>query len=147
MHPEQQTEVAAIKARRHFLATCGKFAVVTPPAITVLLAATERYYAAFGSGGPGGQGGGGSLQIAQAIGNGLTRHPDESANKPASAPDFYRAFTDPATKDQKLPGEKIVDPAQPGHAVLPQSPQAGHFRTMRRSADSTSPGRSSATRT
>lgn len=58
MHIEQETEDAAIKARRHFLATCGKFAVVTPPAITVLLAATERSYAAFGSGGPGGEGGG-----------------------------------------------------------------------------------------
>lgn len=38
------------QARRNFLATCGKFAVVTPPAVTLLLSATNRAYANFGSG-------------------------------------------------------------------------------------------------
>lgn len=49
----------SLQARRKFLATCGKFAVVTPPAVTLLLSATNRAYANFGSGmGPGGEGGG-----------------------------------------------------------------------------------------
>jgi hypothetical protein len=53
-----KTESDVVKARRDFLATCGKFAVVTPPAITLLLATTGRSYAQFGSGtGPGGEGG------------------------------------------------------------------------------------------
>ncbi len=48
-HPEQ----AALKARRQFLATCGKLAVVTPPAITLLLAHAETSYAVALSGNAG----------------------------------------------------------------------------------------------
>ena len=39
-----------ITARRRFLASCGKFAVVTPPAIALMLSATEHNYAAALSG-------------------------------------------------------------------------------------------------
>jgi hypothetical protein len=39
-----------IEARRRFLATCGKFAVITPPAMTVLLSSTAQNYAVAGSG-------------------------------------------------------------------------------------------------
>jgi len=37
--------------RRKFLATCGKFAVVTPPAITLLLSTSLHSSAIAGSGG------------------------------------------------------------------------------------------------
>ena len=43
--------------RRKFLAQCGKFAVLTPPAITMLLSMTEQSFAHASSGG-GGYGGG-----------------------------------------------------------------------------------------
>lgn len=36
---------AALEARRRFLATCGKLAIATPPAITLLLARSEVSYA------------------------------------------------------------------------------------------------------
>jgi hypothetical protein len=39
-----------LEARRRFLATCGKFAVITPPAVTVLLSSTAQNYAVAGSG-------------------------------------------------------------------------------------------------
>lgn len=39
-----------VEARRNFLASCGKFAVVTPPAVTLMLAAAERNYAVAASG-------------------------------------------------------------------------------------------------
>ena len=45
------------RARRLFLARCGKFAVATPPAISLLLAASRRNYAVASSGGGGGSGG------------------------------------------------------------------------------------------
>jgi len=45
---QKQTEMVA--ARRHFLATCGKFAAATPPAIAMMLSAAERSFAAAGSG-------------------------------------------------------------------------------------------------
>jgi hypothetical protein len=38
-------------ARRRFLASCGKFAVVTPTAVTLLLAASEQNFATAASGG------------------------------------------------------------------------------------------------
>jgi len=46
------------RARRQFLARCGKFAVATPPAISLLLAASRSNYAVASSGGGGGGGGG-----------------------------------------------------------------------------------------
>jgi len=44
--------------RRKFLAACGKFAVVTPPALTLLLSTSLNSEAIAGSGG--GSGGGGN---------------------------------------------------------------------------------------
>jgi hypothetical protein len=44
------TESEKIEARRRFLATCGKFAVITPPAMTVLLSSTAQNYAVARSG-------------------------------------------------------------------------------------------------
>ncbi len=38
-------------ARRRFLVNCGKFAVVTPPVVSLMLSASERSYATVGSGG------------------------------------------------------------------------------------------------
>jgi hypothetical protein len=36
---------ASSKSRRDFIAQCGRFAVVTPPAITVMLSTAGRNYA------------------------------------------------------------------------------------------------------
>jgi hypothetical protein len=36
-NPKHEAEMASAADRRKFLATCGRFAVVTPPAITLLL--------------------------------------------------------------------------------------------------------------
>lgn len=44
------------EARRRFLAQCGRFAAATPPAVALLLAASERKYAVAQSGGRGPQG-------------------------------------------------------------------------------------------
>jgi hypothetical protein len=41
------------EARRRFLAQCGKFAVVTPPTVGLLLAAAKQNYAVASSGGRG----------------------------------------------------------------------------------------------
>ncbi len=43
-----------VEARRRFLASCGKFALITPPVMTVLLSSTAQNYAVAGSGGAGG---------------------------------------------------------------------------------------------
>lgn len=48
------------EARRRFLAQCGKFAVVTPPTVGLLLAASKRNYAVASSGGHGWSGGNGN---------------------------------------------------------------------------------------
>ena len=45
----QSDEAMKLKARRRFLATCGKAAAVAPPTITLMLAA-ERNYAVAASG-------------------------------------------------------------------------------------------------
>jgi hypothetical protein len=52
-NPENDAEVAAAADRRKFLASCGKFAVITPPAITLLLSTTLTSTAVMASGGPG----------------------------------------------------------------------------------------------
>ena len=39
-----------VEARRLFLARCGKFALVTPPAMALLLSSTKQNYAVAGSG-------------------------------------------------------------------------------------------------
>lgn len=77
--PERQD--ATSEARRKFLGTCGKFAIVTPPAVTLLLSATERSYAQFTSGGPGGEGG---RQGNNGFGNGGDDGvPGNSGNNPS----------------------------------------------------------------
>jgi hypothetical protein len=38
-------------ARRRFLATCGKYAVVTPPTVALMLSVTARKYGVAASGG------------------------------------------------------------------------------------------------
>ncbi|MGE0094440.1 MAG: hypothetical protein AB7M05_09365 [Alphaproteobacteria bacterium] len=50
------SEEAAVVARRRFLANCGKFAIVTPPVVSLMLSASHRSYANVGSGGGGGHG-------------------------------------------------------------------------------------------
>lgn len=55
----QTTDDEVKQARRRFLASCGKFAVATPPAISLLLAASRTNYAVASSGtGSNGSGGG-----------------------------------------------------------------------------------------
>jgi hypothetical protein len=56
----QENNSSSLEARRRFLATCGKFAAVTPPTITLMLAAAERSYVAAQSGGGGGGNGNGN---------------------------------------------------------------------------------------
>lgn len=67
------------QARRQFLAKCGKFAVVTPPVVTLMLTAAHNNYAAAVSGVPrrGPQGNNG-------FGNGGSDGvPGRSANNPS----------------------------------------------------------------
>ena len=47
---DQAGEARMREARRRFLANCGKFAVVTPPVISLMLSASERSYARVSSG-------------------------------------------------------------------------------------------------
>jgi hypothetical protein len=47
---DSRNEDEMVDARRRFLATCGKFAVITPPAMTVLLSSTAQNYAVAASG-------------------------------------------------------------------------------------------------
>src|SRR5436305_1341574 len=53
MEVTSRPESDADKDRRRFLATCGKFAVVTPPAITMLLSTSLHSSAVAQSGGGG----------------------------------------------------------------------------------------------
>jgi hypothetical protein len=57
--PELETDAPLDDDRRKFLAACGKFAVVTPPALTVLLSTSLNSKAIARSGGN--TGGGGDL--------------------------------------------------------------------------------------
>lgn len=50
---DKASETESLSARRRFLAACGKFAVITPPAITVLLSSTAQNYAVAASGNAG----------------------------------------------------------------------------------------------
>jgi len=47
LNRDQETRA---EARRNFLKTCGKFAVITPPAVTLMLSAASHNYAAAQSG-------------------------------------------------------------------------------------------------
>jgi hypothetical protein len=55
-NPENEAEVASAADRRKFLAACGKFAVVTPPAVTLLLSTSLNSTAIAHSGGKGNNG-------------------------------------------------------------------------------------------
>jgi len=57
VQPKKETELE--EDRRKFLASCGKFAVVTPPALTILLSTSLNTEAIARSGGGMGQAGGG----------------------------------------------------------------------------------------
>jgi hypothetical protein len=50
-NPENNAEVSAAAERRKFLASCGRFAVITPPAITLLLSTSLTSTAVMASGG------------------------------------------------------------------------------------------------
>jgi hypothetical protein len=52
-NPMNEAEAASAADRRKFLAACGKFAVVTPPAITMLLSTSLNSTAIAHSGGRG----------------------------------------------------------------------------------------------
>ena len=54
MPSEPRTPDSLVEARRRFLASCGKFAVVTPPLVTLMLTEAQRNYAVAHSGGGGG---------------------------------------------------------------------------------------------
>src|SRR5690606_22088420 len=58
MDSNKEAPDAALEARRRFLATCGKFAIATPPAVSLILSQTRSSYATASSGGGGGGGGG-----------------------------------------------------------------------------------------
>lgn len=48
-------EIDTVTARRQFLKKCGKFAIVTPPAVALMLSAQDSSYAAAASGLGGGR--------------------------------------------------------------------------------------------
>lgn len=48
--PPNETEDTPFAARRRFLKNCGKYAVATPPAVTLLLSAAGPNYAVAASG-------------------------------------------------------------------------------------------------
>jgi hypothetical protein len=50
MTEERTTEDRMNEARRKFLSSCGRFAVATPPAVVLLMAASQQDYATAGSG-------------------------------------------------------------------------------------------------
>ena len=63
MQPQENLPIrdTAIEDRRKFLATCGKFAIVTPPALTLLLSTSLNSAAiAASSGNNNGNNGGGN---------------------------------------------------------------------------------------
>jgi hypothetical protein len=65
MRKEQGGLDPLTEARRRFLASCGKFAVATPPVVTLMLAEASRNYAVAVSGG-----GNGNRQGNNGFGNG-----------------------------------------------------------------------------
>jgi len=84
---DKNKESDMLEARRRFLVKCGKFAVITPPAMTVLLASTAQNYAVASSGGgsthlPGSAGG--NNGFGNGGGDGL-RHVRHLAGDPAPA--------------------------------------------------------------
>jgi hypothetical protein len=79
---DKLTESAEVEARRRFLAKCGKFALITPPAMTVLLSSTAQNYAVAASGG--GVSFGAPVHGNNGFGNGGNDGvPGNSANNPS----------------------------------------------------------------
>ena len=80
IHRESDT----LEARRRFLAKCGKFAVITPPAMTLLLSSTAQNYAVAASGNGSvslsGGNGGGNNGFGNGGGDGV---PGNSGNNPS----------------------------------------------------------------
>jgi len=62
------------EARRSFLARCGKYAVVTPPTVGLLLSAAKQNYAVASSGGSGNHGHGDYGHGDHGDGHGNGRH-------------------------------------------------------------------------
>jgi hypothetical protein len=54
--PPPENDIAATADRRKFLAACGKFAVITPPTLTLLLSTSLNSTAIAQSGGKGNNG-------------------------------------------------------------------------------------------
>jgi hypothetical protein len=78
---DKHKEPEMLDARRRFLAACGKFAVITPPAMTVLLTSTAQNYAVAASGGRGVRlPGGGNNGFGNGGGDGV---PGNSGNNPS----------------------------------------------------------------
>jgi hypothetical protein len=79
---DKRNDPDMLNARRRFLASCGKFAVVTPPAMTMLLASTAQNYAVAGSGGGGTRlpSGGGNNGFGNGGGDGV---PGRSGSNPS----------------------------------------------------------------
>jgi hypothetical protein len=61
---QQGEHESMAQARRRFLASCGRFAALTPPAVTLLLSAADATYAVAASG----RGGGSSAASAARAG-------------------------------------------------------------------------------
>jgi hypothetical protein len=47
--PEKTTD-GSVESRRRFLKTCGKFAVITPPVVSLMLSSSKQSYASVSSG-------------------------------------------------------------------------------------------------
>jgi hypothetical protein len=81
---DKPTEPDTLEARRRFLAKCGKFAVITPPAMTLLLSSTAQNYAVAASGNGSvslsGGNGGGNNGFGNGGGDGV---PGNSGNNPS----------------------------------------------------------------
>ena len=77
---DNRNEEQLVDARRRFLATCGKFAVITPPAMTVLLSSTAQNYAVAASGARGVSLSRGNNGFGNGGGDGV---PGKSGNNPS----------------------------------------------------------------
>jgi hypothetical protein len=87
MPSDPRTPASLIEARRRFLASCGKFAIATPPVVTLMLAEAERNYAVAHSGGGGslnhgnnGRGNGGGDGVPGRSGSNPSPNADEKRN-------------------------------------------------------------------
>ncbi len=84
MGREAHSPDALVEARRRFLASCGKFAVATPPTVALMLSAAERNYAVAASGNGGGsiprQNNQGNNGFGNGGGDGV---PGQSGNSPS----------------------------------------------------------------